>query len=199
MRGKKILLIIVGMTILLAVLALMLRRRSEQSVATSVANAPDGSFLVRVERPAFSGRPIWETPGAIFFGETDPRLRLSEISPGAKIGSVSPTHLEITADGGWDLLVESDSDGRILAGTRLMFTLYLSDRQLRLNCRPADVAVGNFNAVTRADSDKLDGSFLLKLSQCKNAVSGKNTAGLPVFTVRGSFKGLPRITKFVEG
>src|SRR5438034_4705924 len=93
MRGKKILLIIVGMTLLLAILALMLRRRSEQSVATSVANGPDGSFLVRVERPAFSGRPIWETPRAIFFGETDPRLRLSEISPGAKIGSVSPTHL----------------------------------------------------------------------------------------------------------
>ena len=108
-----------------------------------------------------------------------------EIHPGAKIGSVSPTHLEITADGGWDLVIESDSDGRILAGTRLMFTLYLSDRQLKLNCRPADVAVGNFNAIAGADSDTLDGSFLLKLSQCKNAVSGKNTAGLPVFTVRG--------------
>jgi hypothetical protein len=196
--GKKILLIVVGLTLLLAVIGLMLRRRSEQSVATSVANAPDGTFLIRVERPALSGRPIWESPKAIFFGETDPRLNFSDMSPGAKIGSVTPTHLEIIGDGGWGLVIESDSQGRTLAGTRLAFPLTLGDRQLKLDCRPADAALGNFNAIARRDQDRLDGSFLLKLGQCKNAVSGKNTAGLPVFTVRGSFKGLPRTNKMVE-
>ncbi len=199
MRGKQILLIIVGLTLLLAALGLILRRRSEQSVARSVANSPDGSFLIRVERPAFSGRPIWESPRALLFGETDPRLSFSDMSPGAKIKSIAPTHLEISDDDAWEILIESDNDGRILAGTRLMFTLYLSDRQLKLTCRPADVAVGNLNTIARADSDKVDGNFLLKLSQCKNAVSGKNTAGLPVFTVRGSFKGLPRTSKMLIG
>ncbi len=49
--------------------------------------------------------------------------------------------------------------------------------------------VGYFN--TTARGDKLDGTFLLRLTQCKNVVSGKNTSGLPPFPVRGNFKGLP--------
>jgi hypothetical protein len=55
-------------------------------------------------------------------------------------------------------------------------------------CRHADSSVGYFN--TTARGSKLDGNFLLKLTQCKNMKSGKNTSGLPPFPVRGNFKGL---------
>jgi len=186
--GKKILLIIIALTVFLAGL-LLLRRRNKHPETPSVANAQDGSFLVQVERPVLSGRPIWEVPRAIF-GDGDRDLRFGDMSPGAKVGRVASTHLELSADGGWDLIIESDGQGRVLAGTRLLFTLSLPGRNLKLNCYPADPAVGDFNTVARAGSDRLDGEFLLKLPACKNAVSGKNTAGLPTFTVRGSFKGL---------
>ena len=198
MRGKKILLIIVGLTLILAVLLLMLRRRTEQSVTASVASAQDGAFLVQVERPAFSGRPIWEVPRAIF-GDGDRDLKFSEMTPGAKVEHVGPTRLELSVDGDWELVIVSDDQGRVLPGTHLMFPLTLPGRTLKLNCRPADPAVGYFNVTARAGSDRFDGDFLLKLNACKNAVSGKNTGGLPVFTVRGGFKGLPRITKMVGG
>ena len=190
MRGKKILVIIVGLTLLIAVLLLMLRRRTAQSLTASVANAQDGAFLVQVERPAFSGRPIWEVPRAIF-GDGDRDLRFSDMTPGAKVAHVDPTRLELSVDSGWELVIVSDDEGRVLPGTHLTFPLTLPGRTLKLNCRPADAPVGHFNATARAGTDKIDGDFLLKLSECKNAVSGKNTAGLPAFTVRGSFKGLP--------
>ena len=198
MRGKKILLIIVGLTLMAAVLVLMLGRRRKQSVTASVASAQDGAFVVQVERPAFSGRPIWEVPRAIF-GDGDRELRVGDMTPGAKVEHVGPTRLELSVDGGWELVIVSDDQGRVLPATHLMFPLTLPGRTLKLNCRPSDPPVGHFNATARAGSDKFDGDFLLKLSECKNAVSGKTTAGLPVFTVRGGFKGLPRITKMVDG
>jgi len=191
MRGKKILIIIVALTVLLAVLLLMLRRRNDRAARAWVANAPDGSFLVQVERPILSGRAPWEVPRAIF-GDGDRDHRFGDTSPGAKIVSVTTNHLELSADDGWDLLIESDGKGQISTGTRLFFTLKLFDRQLKLNCRPAEPAYGYFNVTPRADSDRLDGDFFTKLPACKNAVSGKNTAGLPTFTLHGSFKGLPR-------
>src|SRR5262245_36346869 len=163
MRGKKILLIIVGLTLLLAVLLLMLRRRNEQSVTASVASAPDGVFVVQVVRPAFSGRPIWEVPRAILGDGGDRDLRFSDMTPGAKVVHVGPTGLELSADGGWELVIVSDDQGRVLPGTHLMFTLKLPGRDpLKLNCGPADPAVGHFNATARAGSDKVDGDFLLK-------------------------------------
>ena len=191
MRGKKILTIIVALTLLLAVLLLIFRRRSDGTATAGVANARDGSFLVQVERPVLSGRPIWEVPRAIL-GDGDRDLRFGDTSPGAKVGSVKTNHLELSADGGWELVIESDGKGQVSAGTRLVFTLKLFDRHLRLNCRPAEPAFGYFNVTPRADSDRLDGDFFTKLTACKNAESGKNTAGLPTFTLHGSFKGLPR-------
>lgn len=190
MRGKKILLIIVGLTLLLAVLLLMLRRHNEQSITARIANAPDGAFLVQVQRPLLSGRPIWDAPRAIF-GDGDSELKFSEMTPGAKVEQVGPTLLKLSADGGWELVIVSDDQGRVLPGTHVMFSLTLPGRTLKLNCGPADPAVGHFNVIPRAGSDRFDGDFLLKLGECKNAVSGKNTAGLPTFTVRGGFKGLP--------
>jgi hypothetical protein len=185
-------LIVVALTLLLAVvLLLLLRYRKNQLELASVADEPDGSFVVQVERPVLSGRPIWEVPRAIL-GTGDRDLRFGHMSASAAFGAVGSRRLELNADGGWDLLIESDGRGRVTEGTRLLFTLILFDRQLKLNCRPADSEVNHFNTTARAGSDKLDGNFFLYLTQCKNAESGKNTAGLPAFTVRGSFKGLPQ-------
>src|SRR5262245_43185198 len=111
------------------------------------------------------------------------------MSPGTQFASVSPTRLELTADGGWDLLIESDGQGRLSDGTRLVFPISFGGGHLLFNCRHADFGFGHFKTTPRGD--KLDGDFLLRLTQCWNTRSGKNTSGLPPFPVRGSFKGLP--------
>ena len=195
MRGKKILLIIIALPVLLAGLVLLLRSRSNQEEATSLANAPDGSFVMQVEKPLFSLRAPWEIPRAIF-GDRDPDLRISQLSPGATFGFVGPRRLALTADGGWDLLIESDGAGRVLEGTRLVFPISFGGGHFKFNCRHADPTIGHFTTTQHAD--KLDGNFVLQLTQCENVVSGKNTAGLPPFPVRGSFKALPQ-TGTVKG
>ena len=189
MRGKKILLIIVALTLLLAVLLYMLRRPNDGAATAHVANAQDGSFVMQVEKPLFSLRAPWEIPRAIF-GDRDRDLRLTHMSPGVQFGSVTPTRLELTADGGWDLLIESDGQGRLSDGTRLVFPISFGGGHFIFNCRHADLGIGYFKITPRGD--KLDGDFLLRLTQCKNTKSGKNTSGLPPFPVRGSFKGVPR-------
>ena len=188
MPGKKTLLIIATLALLLAgLVVLFLRWRSNQLNTLSLAGAPDGSFVLQVEKPLLSLRAPWEIPRAVF-GDRDSDLRIRQTSPGAKVGAVTPKRLELTADGGWDLVIESDGQGKILESTQMAFPMTISDRHYKFKCRHADSGVGYFN--TTAREDKLDGTFLLRLTQCKNVVSGKNTAGLPPFPVRGSFKGL---------
>ena len=198
MRGKKTLVIIAVLALLLAGLALLvLRWRSNQINTLSLAGAPDGSFVLQVEKPLLSLRAPWEIPRAIF-GDRDSDLRLRQTSPGAQFGAVTPQRLELSAEGGWDLVIESDGKGRVLEGTRLIFPISYGGGNHKFSCRHADSNVGYFNVTARGD--KLDGSFLLRLTQCKNVVSGKNTSGLPPFPVRGNFKGLPQsATVKVEG
>lgn len=190
MRGKKILLISVALVLVLAGLVLLvLRWRSNQLERTSLAGAADGSFVMQVEKPLLSLRAPWEVPRAVF-GDRDPDLRLRQTSPGAKFGTVTPERFEISADGGWDLVIESDGQGRVLEGTRLMFPISFGGGHFKFNCRHIDSKIGHFTTTARAD--KLDGDFVLQLTQCKNVKSGKNASGLPLFPVRGSFKGLPQ-------
>jgi hypothetical protein len=189
MRGKKKLLIIMGLALLAGIVILLfLKWRSNQINTLSLAGAPDGSFVMQVEKPILSLRAPWEVPRAVF-GDRDPDLRLKQTSPGMKLGAVTPQRFELTADGGWDLVIESDGKGRLLEGTRLIFPISYGGGHHTFSCRHADSNVGYFNVTARGD--KLDGSFLLRVLQCKNVVSGKNTSGLPPFPVRGNFKGLP--------
>ena len=188
MRGKKILLIIFGLAILLAVLFLLLRQRNQPAVV-NVAGAPEGSFVMQVEKPLFSLRAPWDLPRAIL-GDRDPELRITQTSPGVHFGAVTPERLELTADGGWDLLIESDGQGQLNEGTRLVFPISFGGGTFVFNCLHADRSVGYYKITARGD--KLDGDFLLRVTQCKNTRSGKNTSGLPPFPVRGNFKGLPR-------
>ena len=191
MRSKKsLILIIVVALIILAGVALLLRRRADQTVTARIANAKDGSFFVQVERPILSGRPIWDVPRALF-GDRDSELRFGDQSPGAKFGDARFNHVELKADG-WELVIESNGQGEISTGTHLVFTLPLPGRNLRLDCRPSEPADGHFLTTLQTGSDKIDGGFIVLLTRCKNADSGKNTAGLPSFTLRGGFKGLPQ-------
>ena len=188
MRGKKGTLIIVCLALVVgAFLLLVVKWRSNQMNTLSLAGAPDGSFVMQVEKPLLSLRAPWEVPRAVF-GDRDPDLRLRQTSPGARLGAVTPQRFELSADGGWDLVIESDGKGRVLEGTRLIFPISYGGANHKFSCRHADPNVGYFN--TTARGDKLDGTFVLRLTQCRNVVSGKNTSGLPPFPVRGNFKGL---------
>ena len=187
----KILLIIVGLALLLACVALLRWRRAEPKAATisqKLESIRGPAFDVRVEMPLLSGRPPWEIPGVIL-GLSERGPRFDQASPGARIGDVTPHRLELSADG-WDLLIEADSDGRVAPSTRLVFPVVLGGRPLKFRCGPGEPPVGHFETSARANSDKLDGSFLVKLPNCKNPESGKTTAGQPVFTIIGSFKEL---------
>jgi hypothetical protein len=166
----------------------------DELVGESVSDTSRGpSFEVRVVMPRL-GLPLGGIlPDSLVkkFDGTPRELRFDHTSRGAQIGSVGLDRLELRADG-WDLFIETDGEGRVAPGTRLVFPLGLGGRQVRLSCRPADRAIGYLRTTTRASSDELGGSFLLELATCENAESGKTIEWPPApLTVRGSFHGLP--------
>jgi hypothetical protein len=187
-RSRKIWLIITGLA-LLACLAVFVSW-PEKSV-TNLAGGP--SFEARVEKPRIA-RPLFGILPVRLEERLEPggELRFDHTSPGAKIGSVRPNRLELSADG-WDLLVETDGQGRIARGTRLVYKMALAEKQRTLRCRPADRATGYLRATPRVGSDALDGRFLVEFAACENAETGKDIEWPPApLTVRGSFGGLPQ-------
>jgi len=195
MSGKKILVIIIALALLLAGIV-VLRLRREKPIGPSVSETSRLSggpaFKVQVEMPAFnSGRAPWEIPGVILGFDRGPRI--DQASPGAQVGKIAPDHIELSADGGWDILIETDGEGRLAQGTHVAFPVKLGSRPLKFNCRPADPPVGYLYTTTRTGSDELEGDFQLEVAVCKNAASGK-TAAWPYqpLKVRGNFAGLKR-------
>lgn len=191
MRGKKILLIIIGLMLLLGCI-FVLRLRRNKPVGATVAETSRSiggpAFEVLVGMPAFnSGRAPWELPGVILGYDQGPRF--DQGSPGAQVGKIGSDHVELSAEGGWNLLIETDREGRLTQETHVAFPVKLGGRPLKFDCRPADPPVGYLD--TRAHADELEGSFQLEVVTCKNAVSGK-TAGWPYrpLKVSGSFAGL---------
>ena len=78
MRGKKILVIIIALALLLGCIV-VLRLRRDKPVDTSVSNASrligGPAFEVQVEMPAFnSGRAPWEIPGVLLGYDRGPRF-----------------------------------------------------------------------------------------------------------------------------
>ena len=193
MRGKKTLALIITLALLLAcIVALRLRRDKPigPSVSETARLTGGPAFDVQVEMPAFnSGRAPWEIPGVIFGYDRGPRF--NQASPGARVGKIAADHIELSADGGWDILIEADGEGRLIQGTYVAFPVKLGGRPLKFNCRPADLTVGYLRATTRTGSDELEGSFQLEVAICENAASGK-TAAWPYkpLKVRGNFAGL---------
>jgi hypothetical protein len=193
MRGKKIVVIIISLALLLAAL-ITLRRLREKPIGQSVSETSrligDRAFEVQVEMPAFnSGRAPWEIPGVILGYDRGPRF--DQASPGAQVGKIAPDHIELRADGGWDLLIETDAEGRLAYETHVAFPVKLGGRALRFNCRLANPTVGYLHTTARKDSTELEGNFQLEIAVCKNTASGK-TAAWPYqpLMVRGDFAGL---------
>ncbi|MEK6337287.1 MAG: hypothetical protein AABM67_20385 [Acidobacteriota bacterium] len=193
--SRKTALIIVALTLLAGIACLVwFGSRPDEPVAASASDtSPGPSFDVRVVVPR-GGLPLGGILPDWFVRKHDltPReLRFDHTSRGAQIVNGEPNRLELRADG-WDLLIETDGEGRVAPGTRLVFPLALGGRQLRLSCRPADPANGYLNTTTRAGSDELAGRFLVELATCMNAESGKTINWPPApLTVRGSFVGPP--------
>src|SRR5262245_27635506 len=178
MRGKKILALIISLALLLACIsALRLRRDKPDGPSVSETSRLIGGpvFEVQVEMPAFnSGRAPWEIPGVILGYDHGPRF--DQASPGAQVGKIAPDHIELSADGGWDRMIETDGEGRLTQETHLAFPVKLGGRPLNFDCRPADLTVGYLHTTTRTSSDEVEGSFQLDVAICKNAVSGKTAA-----------------------
>ena len=142
--------------------------------------------------PAFnSGRAPWEIPGVILGYDHGPRF--DQASPGAQVGKIAADHIELSADGGWDILIETDGEGRLTQATYVAFPVKLGGRPLTFNCRPAALTVGYLHTTARTGSDELEGSFQLEVAICKNAASGK-TAAWPYkpLKVRGNFARLKK-------
>lgn len=199
-RSLKISLIIIALA-LLACLVLLVSRPNEvldetdEIVGASVSETSRvPSFEVRVVVPRL-GLPL----GGILpdwlvkkLDGTPRELGFDHASPGAKIGTVGHELLELRAANGWDLSIETDGEGRITPGTRLVFPLGLGGKKVKLRCRPTDRGIG-YLTTTGAGSDQLNGRFLVKLATCENAESGKAINWPPApLTVRGNFAGLPQ-------
>ena len=194
--SKKRSLIIIALALLTCIAFLVwLASRADQThemIAESISNTSRGpAFEVRVivprlARPLAGILPDWVVRK---MEGTPSELRFDHTSSGAQIVSVGQNRLELRADR-WNLLIETDSEGRVAAGTRLVFPLALGGRQVRLNCRPADRATGYLSTTKRGGSDEVGGSFLVELANCKNEDSGKTINWPPApLTVRGSFVG----------
>jgi hypothetical protein len=204
-RSMKTSLIIIALA-LLACLVWLVSRPDEPATASGSDASRGPSFEVHVEKPRmdrFLGGILPTKLEAKLFGGGE--LRFDHTSRGAQIGSVRHDRLELRADG-WDLFIETDGEGRVTPGTRLVFPIEIAEVQWTLRCRPADGAVGYLDATTRAGSDVLDGRFLVELATCVNAETGKiidtEAGGNPgdawpsaPLTLRGSFAGLPHVRR----
>lgn len=195
-------LIIIALALLAGLAGLVWRgSRPDEPFSGSISGTSGGpSFEVNVEKPRMDrflgGILPTKLEAKLLGGE----LRFDHASRGAKIGSAGPDRLELSADG-WDLLIETDGEGRVAPGTRLVFPIEIAEKQWTLRCRPADSANGYLHATTRAGSDVLDGGFLVELARCEDAKTGKildtEAGGNPgdawpsaPLTLRGNFHSL---------
>jgi hypothetical protein len=178
--------------------------RPDAPVTPSVSGTSRSpSFEVRVEKPRMDRFLFGILPTKLEAKLLGGELRFDHTSRGAQVGHVRHDRLELRADG-WDLLIETDGEGRVAPVTRLVFPIEIAEKQYTLRCRPADQAVGYLQANRREGSDVLDGRFLVELAACVNAATGKildtEAGGNPgdawpssPLTLRGSFAGLPHV------
>ena len=194
MRSKKTLLIILGVALLLGCV-LVLRFRRERRVTQGTQGAPQTSegpwFEIAVDAPIFNSRPPWEIPG-VLLGTRERGPKLNQNSPGVRIGNNTTHRFELSAEGGWDFLIETDSEGRLTPATHIAFPIKIGGTPHTFNCRPADPPVGYLDTKA-ADSGEIEGSFVVEVMRCINVKSGK-TAQWPYspLPIRGNFAGLKK-------
>lgn len=191
-------LIIIALALLACLLVLVLRSRPDEQaepVAASVLETFRGpAFVVHVIMPRM-GLPLggilpdWVTRK---FDGTPSEMRFDNASSGAEIVSIGSDRVELKAEG-WDLVIATDGEGRILPESRLALQMALGGRHVKLRCRPAVPARGQLDTSKQADSHDLSGSFLVEFARCENAESGKAIEWPPApMTVRGIFRGSPK-------
>ena len=126
---------IISALALLLVCIVALRLRRDQPVGPSVSETSrligGHAFEVQVEMPAFnSGRAPWEIPGVILGYDRGPRF--DQASPGAQVGKIAPDHIELSADGGWNLLIETDCEGRLAQETHVAVPVKLEGQTVEI-------------------------------------------------------------------
>ena len=188
------------------VLVWLLSRRNESDTPFVSATSGSPEFEVQVQKPRMD-RPFAGLLPAPLEAFLTSDLRFGQASRGAKVGSVGPNHVELSADR-WDLVIETDAEGKITTETRLIFPLEIADALVPMRCRPADPAIGYLKTTPHPStsesktSDRLDGRFIVELARCEHAQTGKTldteTGGdqgqawpSSPLTLRGSFAGLP--------
>ncbi|HVQ38773.1 MAG TPA: hypothetical protein VMS31_14645, partial [Pyrinomonadaceae bacterium] len=150
-KSIKTSLIVIALALVAGIAGLvwLVLRSKEPSAATGSATSLSPSFEVSVEKPRMDrflgGILPTGIEGKLLGGE----LRFDHASRGARIGHVGPNRLELSADG-WDLLIETDGEGALAPGTRLVFPIEIAEKLWTLRCRPADRANGYLHATTRA-------------------------------------------------
>ena len=185
MSRMKITLIVIAAAFLVCLVVIGLRPdKPDAASASETTGGP--SFEVRVVKP-LSARPLFELLGLLRAGD----LGFDHTSRGAENGRVGRDRLELIAEG-WDLSIETDGEGKIASGTRLVFPLDLGGQERRLRCRPAVPAIGYLRSAMQAGPDELGGSFSVQLATCEIAETGKVIEWPPApLTVRGHFERLP--------
>ena len=173
----------------------------DEPVASTASGTSRGPlFTVRVEKPRMDRFLFGILPLQIEAKLLGGELRFDHASRGASVGNVGHNRIELTAEG-WDLLIETDAEGKIASGTRLVFPIEIAEKQWTLRCRPADRAIGYLQSTTSAGSGEIDGRFLVELAHCADAKSGEildtEAGGDPgdawpsqPLTLRGNFQGL---------
>ena len=158
-------------------------------------------------RKASHGPPVFwdrahQARGKIF-GVSD--LRFDQASPGAKVGSVGNNYVDLHADG-WDLHIETNGEGKVDPGTRIVFPIEIAEKQWTMRCRPAEQPVGFFHVAPRSGLGDLEGNFVVEFTNCEDAKTGKildTEAGArpgdawpsAPLTVRGSFAGFSPVRR----
>jgi hypothetical protein len=184
-------LLIIAIVLLVGFVVFVLR--PDAPVAPNFPNTSGPAFQVNVVKPR-SARPLFGIlPNMLEEKlETNRERQFDHASHGARIGNISPNRLELSADG-WAVLIETDTEGNITPASYLVYTREIGETQHRLRCRPEAQPTGYLRTNTRADSNLLDGNFLIKVATCENDETGKVIGWPPSpLTVHGGFKGLPR-------
>lgn len=144
-------------------------------------------FEVRIERPR-AARPLFGIlPDSIEEEMMDGVESFDQTSPGAELdvaelnvaeldlagpGFAGPGRFEASANG-WQLVLQVGGQGRLAAGSQLVFPFAVGGRQVSLRCHPARPPIGFLRAVRSPDSRQIEGSFRIELSDCENAASGR--------------------------
>ena len=155
-------------------------------IDTIVPGSSSGpAFVVQVIRPRV-GLPLGGILPPQLFG-IEESLSFDSTTPGAAIGSVDTSRIELDADE-WKLILVSNGDGSVNTETHVVFEFVFEDSLRRVRCWPGDPVVGTLNITKLENSVELSGNFDIELAHCEDAETGKPLGWPPSpLVLHGSF------------